>query len=177
MMRESIKLFPSADYHAEEGYLLLVKGDINEAESAFNKALQLDETNLASNKGLIKCYILKNKIDEAEQILSFLNEIEETIQDASTSQIELCLLNALLAWIKSKKSDQAIHFLDEAIKKQEEQLKSVTIRFGIIARLMLILVLNFLYPLMRSCCWRLLENMFSIAQLNRRSPVCYSILV
>ena len=83
-------------------------GDFQGAYKTYQKASQLDESNMIPLFGMILCRIRQEMIDDAEQQLEFLNEIGES----SAKTAEHVYLEAIIEWRRKGNRDQAIKLLD-----------------------------------------------------------------
>lgn len=68
----------NSDYMVESGYLQELLGNVGGALQNYKQALKLNESNVPALYGIIKCQILEDNFEEAEQQLEFLNEIQAT---------------------------------------------------------------------------------------------------
>eukprot|EP01052_Picozoa_sp_SAG31_P062346 SAG31_NODE_21332_length_552_cov_0.801325_1_plen_148_part_10 len=68
MAQQARQLRPeSSEYASEVGEEFLMLEDVSSAADCFREATRLDESNMEAHYGIIKCQILENKLDDAEQ--------------------------------------------------------------------------------------------------------------
>ena len=93
LLKKATDIDPTnSEYACEAGYQALLAGKIQQALAGFKNATSLDEANMASLYGSIRCQILLGETEDAAGQFEFLNEIHS---EAPTS--DLCYLGAMLA--------------------------------------------------------------------------------
>ena len=88
-----------AEYHAAKAHLLLLMSKFTDSEECFNKALDLDDSSISSNIGVILACLRQGKYSECRQMLESLNDIRDTLLNSSGSLLNgahLFYLNYLL---------------------------------------------------------------------------------
>ena len=132
MAQQARQLAPeNSEYASEVGEQFLMMEDVTSASDCFREATRLDESNMEAHYGIIKCQILENKLDDAEQQLEFLNEIQMSIG----SNAALSHLSALLAWEKHRDVAKSVSLLEETITLHSEQIEEVEMGYGYFAAL------------------------------------------
>lgn len=114
-------------YLAEQAYQLMLGGNYREATKLFDQASKLDEGNDMAVTGRIKCKLLMQYYDEAQQMLEFMSEVTSTDQSSS----ELLYLHAVLAKQKGEAGmEESTDLLCKAVDEHIKMLDSATPGFN-----------------------------------------------
>lgn len=111
----------SAEYATELGNQLVMQKRVRDAMKSYRTAMNLDETSVPALTGIIRCQLLENMIDDAEQQLEFLNEIQQSIGKSA----ELSYLGAVLARKKEKKFEKVVSLLNECTDIHFKKLQGI----------------------------------------------------
>ncbi|XP_038077972.1 tetratricopeptide repeat protein 21B-like isoform X2 [Patiria miniata] len=122
MVERAVALEPNnADYKTELGYQLLLKNKPRDAMKYYRSAMKLDETSVAALTGIIKCQLLEDHLDDAEQQLEFLSEIQESIGKSA----DILFLRAILAHKRAKPTEEVVALLNDASTTHFTALKGI----------------------------------------------------
>ena len=93
LIKRSISLNPSSSrYLTEEAYQLTLMQEFAQAFQIYQKAAELDETNMEALYGMIYCRIKQNLLEDIESQLQFLTELENNKGCAFHSFLEAMIL-------------------------------------------------------------------------------------
>lgn len=106
---------------SEQGYQLMLLGRYEKAQSLFENASKIDDTDVGALYGRIQCKIYRGMLGEAAQELGFLQEISGEVGASA----ELSFLSAKLAWKKDKQERAAVSFLNKAVAAHMAKVESV----------------------------------------------------
>ena len=127
LIERACKMEPSnSAYLTEQGYQLMLLDDFAQASLCFQEASKLDEGNISSLSGLIKCKILQGNYKDAQQELDFLAEISASIG----SNADLTFLHALLAWFKDANESKCMEYLNLAMTEHAKALEEIPLGFA-----------------------------------------------
>nr|XP_019582896.1 PREDICTED: tetratricopeptide repeat protein 21B isoform X1 [Rhinolophus sinicus] len=112
LLERAFSLTPQqSEYATELGYQMILQGKVKEALKWYKTAMTLDETSVSALIGFIRCQLIEEQLQDADQQLEFLSEIEQSIGKSA----ELTFLHAVLAMKKNKRQEEVINLLDDVL--------------------------------------------------------------
>ncbi|PYU97446.1 MAG: hypothetical protein DMG10_30840 [Acidobacteria bacterium] len=110
------KVTATSKIYARMGVIYGEQGRLDEAISAFQKALEMDPTDLESHDKLALAYLLKGRIAEAERILKYLLAVDDENSQAHNN----------MGWIALKKKDtrEARRHFERALQLDPDLLEA-----------------------------------------------------
>ncbi|XP_033624164.1 tetratricopeptide repeat protein 21B-like isoform X1 [Asterias rubens] len=111
----------NAEFKTEVGYELLLQNKPRDAMKYYRSAMKQDETSVTALTGIIKCQLLEDHLDDAEQQLEFLSEIQESIGKSA----DILFLRAVLARKRGKTTEEVVTLLNEASTTHFGALKGI----------------------------------------------------
>ena len=121
----------NAEYVSEMATQNLMIGKVDEASKLYKRAMKLDSSFVGPVHGVIKCQILNNQLEDAEQQLEFLNEIQVSIGISA----ELCYLTSVLEWKKNKNSSKSLTLIQQASELHFDSFKKVPLGYDFYTKL------------------------------------------
>ncbi|XP_006890641.1 PREDICTED: tetratricopeptide repeat protein 21A isoform X2 [Elephantulus edwardii] len=106
----SVAVYPHTHVAIELGSLFILREQIKEATRWYTEAMKLDENSVAALTGVIWCQLLEGHLEEAESLLEFLKEVQQSLGKSEV----LLFLEALLTTKKRRPEQESIALLKEA---------------------------------------------------------------
>ncbi len=131
MLKRAITLNPtSSAFLAEQAYQLTMTHEYVQAFQTYQKAAELDETNIEPLYGMIYCRLKQNLMEDVESQLQFLTELENSGKTAFHTFLE-----AIVAFRRDGKVEESIDLLNQCLKLHISEAKKVPIGFEFYAKL------------------------------------------
>ncbi|XP_071943351.1 tetratricopeptide repeat protein 21B-like [Antedon mediterranea] len=113
LLERTLNLEPNnAEFATEAAYELLLQNKTREAMKGYRHAMKLDETSVTALTGIIRCQLIEDNLEDAEQQLEFLGEIQDSIGKSA----EIIYLRSVLASKKNKPAEDVVGLLNEAVE-------------------------------------------------------------
>ena len=145
----AVQLRPNhAEYQSNVASLLLLNGDVKSAHAVYKKATAVGDDSISPMLGLIKCTIIAGRYKEAEEQISFLNEISAN----GPKNAELLYLHAMVLWGGSQRSqEKSIEKLDQAVEAHKNDIANQPTGAELFVRLNPPLVIDIAREYMQHC--------------------------
>ena len=125
MLKKAISLNPAnSAYLAEQAYQLTMAQEYSQAFQTYQKAAELNETNIEPLYGMIYCRLKQNLLEDVESQLQFLTELENSGKTAFHTFLE-----AMVVFKRDGLVEQSIDSLNQCLKLHIAEAKKVPIGF------------------------------------------------
>eukprot|EP00826_Nyctotherus_ovalis_P013769 TRINITY_DN1376_c0_g6_i1.p1 TRINITY_DN1376_c0_g6~~TRINITY_DN1376_c0_g6_i1.p1 ORF type:complete len:1241 (-),score=463.36 TRINITY_DN1376_c0_g6_i1:317-4039(-) len=131
MIKRSVMLNPSNSlYLTEQAYQLTLMQEYAQAFQLYQKAAELDETNMSALYGMIYCRIRQNQLDDIEDQLQFVTELESTASKALYS-----FYKAMILFRRDNNLTESLGLLNETLQLHVAEAKTATVGFDFYIKL------------------------------------------